>query len=294
MAEHPILFNGDMVRAILSGRKTQTRRPCIIPRAGWAPWVKDDVIVLGKIMEEDSPRFNRFGVFIRQPFDAERNMYAYDVVPYPCGQPGDILWVRETFWAEHETDGGGENGPLIDCGPCLWTDGSRIDFCAHPNCFDEPQLTGNQTIKKHTREAVPGDWWLSPPEDWSGYPDDDYTDEGEWVFLPWSLYSKCPSIHMPRWASRIQLHVKSVRVERVQDITEADAIAEGMDIFEDGAGYTIPLGNGKLSSWMRHPEECFRALWDMTYTKRGYGWDVNPWAWVIEFERVDPQEVRHA
>ena len=80
---------------------------------------------------------------------------------------------------------------------------------------------------------------------------------------------------MPRWASRLTLEIKSVRVERVQEISEADARAEGVERAEatDGAP-SYALG--------------FSDLWDSINAKRGYGWDTNPWVWCIAFERVDP------
>lgn len=83
---------------------------------------------------------------------------------------------------------------------------------------------------------------------------------------------------MPRWASRILLEITSVRIERVQDISEADAIAEG-------CGFVRPYN----PAWsdMDMPREDFRELWDSINAKRGFGWDANPWTWVIEFKRVD-------
>lgn len=84
-----------------------------------------------------------------------------------------------------------------------------------------------------------------------------------------------PSIHMPRWASRITMEVVSVRVERIQDITDADVIAEGTDTGE-GAHFTPPS-----------PRMLFALLWDSIYAKRGFGWDANPWVWVIEFRRIE-------
>jgi hypothetical protein len=78
---------------------------------------------------------------------------------------------------------------------------------------------------------------------------------------------------MPRWASRITLEITAVRVERVQDITEEDAEAEGaLSCYEPDEA--------------EHPDGCvcqFRNLWDTINSKRGYGWDVNPWVWVVEF-----------
>lgn len=84
-----------------------------------------------------------------------------------------------------------------------------------------------------------------------------------------------PSIHMPKEAARIFLKVTDVRVERLQDITEEDAIAEGMSkTLVDGVVFISAKGN-------------FHVFWDSLSIKRGYGWDTNPWVWVIEFERVE-------
>jgi hypothetical protein len=84
-----------------------------------------------------------------------------------------------------------------------------------------------------------------------------------------------PSIHMPKEAARIFLKVTDVRVERLQDITEEDAITEGMSkTLVDGVVFISAKGN-------------FHVLWDSLNIKRGYGWEDNPWVWVIEFERVD-------
>lgn len=94
---------------------------------------------------------------------------------------------------------------------------------------------------------------------------------------PWK-----PAIHMPRWASRITLEVTGVRVERVQDISERDAEAEGVQIGQYYAGATEePTTHGM----------AFRQLWDSLNAKRGFGWDVNPWVRVIEFRRIEPKVV---
>jgi hypothetical protein len=87
-----------------------------------------------------------------------------------------------------------------------------------------------------------------------------------------------PSIHMPRWASRIILEITDIRVERVQDIHPPDLLAEGVYPFYEKEGSREIEYTAK---------EYFAKLWDSINAKRGYGWDVNPWAWVIEFKKVD-------
>jgi hypothetical protein len=88
-----------------------------------------------------------------------------------------------------------------------------------------------------------------------------------------------PSIHMPRWASRLTLEVTAVRVERVQDISEADAQAEGVHPI---------VRPGLHGTEERYYYDAYRQLWDTINAKRGYGWEVNPWVWVVEFRRVSP------
>lgn len=102
-------------------------------------------------------------------------------------------------------------------------------------------------------------------------------EEGQTLSL---MYKWRPSIHMPREACRLRLRVKNVRVERLQDITEEDAKAEGCHerLLNDGWKNT-----GKLTA-----RDDFIMLWEYLNAKRGYGWDTNPWVWVIEFERVRP------
>ncbi len=91
-----------------------------------------------------------------------------------------------------------------------------------------------------------------------------------------------PSIHMPRWASRITLEITEVRVERLQEITEDDAMAEGICVVDNtmDSMYSPP----------NYPDihrDIFMELWDSINAKRGYGWDTNPWVWVISFKRID-------
>ncbi len=88
-------------------------------------------------------------------------------------------------------------------------------------------------------------------------------------------YTWTPSIFMPRWASRITLEITEVRVERLQEISPFDCGEEGINRTGD------ILVAGKFM------KECFQILWDSLNAKRGYGWEVNPWVWVISFRRVD-------
>jgi len=94
-----------------------------------------------------------------------------------------------------------------------------------------------------------------------------------------------PSIHMPRWASRITLEVTDVRIERLQEITQGDVLGEGLELPHDGLNTTFdPIQKACL-----HPElmRDWKALWDGLNAKRGYGWDANPWVWVIGFKVLE-------
>lgn len=101
-----------------------------------------------------------------------------------------------------------------------------------------------------------------------------------------------PSIHMPREAARLFLKVKNVRVERLQEITEEDAINEGSLIIPNLPDYQKAFDkavkNGKKPPLGETPRQRFKRLWDSINAKRGYGWDISPWVWVVEFERIRP------
>ncbi|MFM1413532.1 morphogenetic protein [Yersinia enterocolitica] len=203
MNEKPILFNSEMVNAILSGRKTQTRRI-----------MRDQPEVIPPEDECGVP-----GYWI--PYNAGKTMVRNEMMTIACplGNPGDQLWVRET-WARY-----------------------NIDQASHDMAY---------------RATTPADW----PKD------------GLWR----------PSIHMPRWASRINLLITGVRVERLNDISEQDAISEGLECYvDDGVPYYGPFNNGDC-----RPDVVFRGLWDSIYgQKEGENWQANPWVWVINFERME-------
>lgn len=200
MKERPILFSAPMVRALLSGTKTQTRRIVKPPR---------NIVSLYRPFPNEPE--NVHGV------DAD-GLIGWYAVPAACpyGQPGDRLWVRETFCLSESApyaDGKSDAKPLY-----------RADF----------------------------------------KPEDDQ---------PW--YWK-PSIFMPRWASRITLEVVSVRVERLQDISEADAVAEGCTDPDKRtiAPRTICHASARTE---------YMALWEKI--NGGGSWAANPWVWVVEFKK---------
>lgn len=223
MKERPILFKGAMVRAILEGRKTQTRR-VVKPvgndggfvildygKGGW-PYRSDDgdsamhtVKRSGKLYLDESPHAS------------------------PYGQPGDRLWVRET-WAYHVQAIGSvcdEDGPFV----------YRADSMA-----DQHRLC---------------DKWT-------------------------------PSIHMPRFASRITLEITSVRVERLNNISEADAVAEGIEHDENYP----PLwkrgdlrGDQNTVKVTAFPKLAYRSIWEAI--NGADSWQANPWVWVVEFKKLE-------
>lgn len=205
MAIKPILFNAEMVRAILDGRKTCTRRVVKTRR-------KD---ACGFYVTK-RPDGSFTGVY---EYDEDGRMFENQLIP-PY-KPGDILYVRETF----------------------------IQAAAHTF------------------------WYKADDKSW--------VSEG----LRWK-----PSIHMPKEAARIWLKVTDVRVERLQDITEDGAKAEGAN-----------WKNGKNVGWeekmKRTATERFAEIWNSTIKKSDldrYGWDANPYVFVIEFSKIDkPEEAEH-
>lgn len=212
--DYPLLLNAEMVNAVLDKRKTQTRRP-VKPSPG-QDWLLREV-------EGGTALFQRPGSAIAK------------MRTCPYGKPGDILYVRENFWIEHDWDADDEWGGPFDCGADLknshWL---TVWYCATD---DEP--------KPGTEDAP-------------------------------LFYSKRPSIHMPKWASRLWLNVLNVQVQKIQDISETDAQWEGWDMSN------LPKGHAYDAT--HHAIDWFRGVWDSVYGKRGLGWDINPWVWVITYD----------
>jgi hypothetical protein len=222
--ERPILFNGPMVRAIIEGRKTQTRRiikpqPQLIESSGRWYWKK------------------ALDVHGQPLVDASRYWWEYYGTS-SYGKSGDRLWVRETFAIEHQVDHD-QKPPFNDGRPV-----QTIDEFG----WRQP----------HYRATDPT-------------PELEYEDGNEEPGVRWK-----PSIHMPRWASRIDLEVIGVRVERLQDISEDDCIAEGIAISQSGT-ICAEFGMGR---------RLYRQLWESI--NNAGSWDKNPWVWVIEFKRMAP------
>ncbi len=207
MKERPILFSAPMVRALLDGSKTQTRR--IMREQVCAPGI---VRAAGDGYCEI---VNEYGV----------------VIPgFNChyGKDGDRIWVRET-WAH---------------------DAHNIEECRA--AFEDAMGGGTYGPYYRATEVAP-------------------------ETLQWR-----PSIHMPRWASRILLEIVSVRVERLQAISASDAIAEGLKRTCDGHAWNVEDEKHRATN----PVDSYASLWESI---NGVGsWDVNPWVWVIGFKRVLP------
>lgn len=200
MNETPIIFSAPMVRAILDGRKTQTRR-----------------------------------VAKPQPSSEQVNEC---ILRCPYGAPGDRLWVRESGW-------------------------------------ERPVRT-----PKMMREGA--DTWAPYYFDADGLTESDLDDIRRWGF------KRCVSRFMPRSASRITLEIEAVRVEKLNEITEDDAKAEGIEWFDGRPGRPV-----NHHGWRYEPGSllwvtatgAFRELWESLHGSRS--WDANPWVWVIQFRKVE-------
>lgn len=233
MKERGIIFNAEMVRAILDGRKTQTRRimkpqPKLSENGGtwWPSNICQSMINIEEMMQDNE------GVWA-----------GIAGIACPHGGVGDRLWVRETWSVvSHEFD---DDGLMIDYVP------DRPTKVVREMPYGHGYYTG------HVIYSADGDFT------WG---DDDGCIDGRSCWKP--------SIHMPRWASRITLEVTDVRVERLNDVSNDDAKSEGCWY---GRGCGVP--DKALT-----PSDQFPTLWEEIY---GDGsWASNPWVWVIEFKRI--------
>jgi hypothetical protein len=239
MKEHPIIFNGEMVRAILDGRKTQTRR-IMKPQPKPTP---DDYY--GKKGHQWPSKKHQSMLHVEGELQngyGNWNGLASDACP--LGAVGEHLWVRETFCIgkyEAEDKLPGYGGEELYISQCLGDD----DVIYKQHAVD---------IGCNILEAT------------------------------WK-----PSIHMPRSACRIILQITNIRVERLQEINEQDASAEGMTFTDFGLNQFGNQQPGWLWRKSSSHEEClcsakfaFANLWTSIYG--GRAWSDNPWVWVIEFK----------
>lgn len=221
MKERGMIFNGEMVRAILDGRKTQTRRIMKVQPS-------EDFTPMNMALETDyKARWYTPGVVDKDGYLQPASKKVFGVsnenegYSCPFGAVGDRIWVRET-WARY-----------------------NIDQNSHDIAY---------------RATTPADW----PE------------EGRWR----------PSIHMPRWASRILLEITDVRVERLNAISEEDAEAEGIDmeaLYDSQDCYDCIADHNMTGR--PTVTGVFKYLWESIYGEES--WKANPWVWVIEFKRVE-------
>lgn len=210
MKERPILFSAPMVRAILEGRKTQTRR-VVKPQPVY--------VLKSRGICSSTPDWS-------------------NIIKCPYGQPGDRLWVRETHAIVPRT---------------AYAHSEGVHQILRPN--DDHDA------------AIYHEGW-----------------ERSQGGIRWR-----PSIHMPRWASRITLEITDVRVERLQEISYEDALAEGVSdmsalLHDDWQPLNGESGN-ECARRLRWPQRLYKQLWESINGPDS--WDKNPWVWVVEFRRID-------
>lgn len=208
ITERGMIFNAEMVRAILDGRKTQTRRPI--------KWKQTRFTEIGE--REDGSKW---------PWSEDAE-HAFDFWhPCPFGSVGDRIWGRETF-----------QGPLFDF--------DLMDsYCKDSTPFKKSEFCVYKA---------------------DGVPAPEFYDADDELHCCWR-----PSIHMPRWASRILLEITGVRVERLKSISDRDALREGCSTADMKSGDCVA--------------DVFARLWASIYGDES--WNSNPWVWVIEFKRIE-------
>lgn len=209
ITERGMIFNAEMVRALLSGRKTQTRR-------------------IIKPQPEATLSGSLSGKWLSRPLNGLLLPKIEDIAIHcPFGVVGDRIWVRETF-----------QGPLFDY--------DLMDsYCKDPTPFEKPEFCVYKA---------------------DGVPAPEFYDADDELHCCWR-----PSIHMPRWASRILLEITNVWVERLKSISDGDAIREGCSTADMKSGDCVA--------------DVFARLWASIYGDES--WNSNPWVWVIEFKRIE-------
>lgn len=226
-----MIFNGEMVRAILDGRKTQTRRIMAIQP-------EHSELGLRRVIDSKNGRDN--GKYFWSQSDARGLKMRSKVFGCPYGEVGDRIWVRETY-----------QGPLFDYE-------HMESYLEDSSKFEKPEFCVYRA---------------------DGKPAPEFYDADDNLHCGWR-----PSIHMPRWASRITLEITGVRVGRLQSISDEDVDAECFS--GDFPTSVLPeLFPGVPDDWAHlSMQECYGVLWKSIYGEES--WQANPWVWVIEFKVV--------
>lgn len=247
--ERPILFSAPMVRAILEGRKTVTRR---VVKDWQQPKLEADGTWFA--VAQRHSRWG-FGVDGADAAACAAELASSGCCPY--GRAGDRLWVRETWEDVHP----------VQVSDSRYSQTGRAGIPGPPGVTYQTIYRADGPYPKVFHTHQPPYRSLEPDIEhgFKGPADNGYTG--------WT-----PSIHMPRWASRILLEITDVRVERLQDISRADIRAEGLQCPPELTGDDV---SPNYRDW--YPT-AWRELWEST----GGDWNSNPWVWVVEFKRVMP------
>jgi len=232
MVERPIILNADMVRAVLNGSKTQTRRIIQSP-------AKNMQVTVQKVIDYREPGDKWYGEHVFSMRNQSGTWCDYTKEQFlakcPFGAVGDRLWVRETFATL-------EPGSYEPVKPC---DGYA----------QVVRYAASDRLANSDRDVRGFNWR--------------------------------PSIHMPRWASRITLEITNVGVQRIQSISQNDAAREGLVKLPASGRYCINEGDQYFGGASHDARGVFSWLWSSIYGEES--WQANPWVWVIEFKRVGVQ-----
>lgn len=284
----PILFSTAMVQALLDGRKTQTRRTNGLEEVNHKP---DEWTYAGF----------EFGVHHFKPSYSMGHHTAiaerHPQIKCPYGQPGDKDWQTGMppkdgyYFVKDEFE---EKPVYLRVFP-QGLDDIKTPFITWGwNQNDDPECISSDggPTPENIMWKRPGDvLWVR--ETWCPITPSNFNRQTKYIYASTVAQNKLnnnkwkPNIHMPKKACRLFLKVKSVRVERLQDITEEDAVSEGIEMVHNGGlvpGYRNYL-EGTIIKGSLLPKVSFRSLW---YLLNGVGsWNANPWVWVVEFERTE-------
>lgn len=257
--ERPILYSTDMVQALLDNRKSKTRRTNGL----------DEINETINLFDFHASIVNNKGCYANFKNVVDGTI---TTIKCPYGKPGDLLWVRENWQLKGWCFDDGEMQINYQAGGHLWVD-------IHDPKEDSSWLQ-NQIEKLENAGVLV---MSETDEDYF-----EFTDKPQ----PWK-----PNIHMPKEAARIWLKVADVRVERLQDISEDDAIAEGIEV---GPTETDPFSRKSLPTYKIYtelnrfvwasPVVSFKSLWESI--NGADSWKANPWVWVVEFEVVSTTGVK--